>query len=335
MKKKIAIIFGTRPEYLKLKKIIQLIPKKNRDILYTGQHDKLVSKLSFAKKIIISKKSNNRLNNIFHSIIKKIKLSKYSAILVQGDTATTCAAAINAFNCKIKIIYVESGLRSYDMENPYPEECYRQIISRIADINFCPTQISKKNLEKENIKGKNYVVGNTSLDNLIYLKKIKKYTNLVPITLHRRENIPIILDWFKEINKLANKFKKLKFIYFAHPNPFFINKLKKLKNISISKSIEHSKMLNYLVKSKFIITDSGGIQEEGSFFNKKVIVCRKVTERPEGINTGHIKICSNPQNLFQIASTVNKNYKINTKCPYGDGRSAIRIVKILKKEKII
>ena len=335
MPKKIAIIYGTRPEYLKLKKIIQLVPKNKREVIFTGQHDELVSNYIFTNKINIGKISNQRLNNIFSDVIRKLNLSNYSAIIIQGDTATTCAAAINAFNNKIKIIYVESGLRSYDYENPYPEECYRQIISRLAHINFSPTNLSRSNLKKEKIKSKIFVVGNTALDNLLKYKKNTKYTDLVPITLHRRENLNILLEWFEALNKVAKNFNKLKFIYPIHANPVIKKKIKVLKNIKIVNAVSHEKMINYISKSKFIITDSGGIQEEGSFLNKKVIVCRKVTERPEGIKSGHLKICSKPSRLFKMVKLLNNNYKIKNICPYGDGKSSLRIIKILKREGII
>lgn len=336
MKKKIAIIYGTRPEYLKLKELIKLIPKSKRDIIFVGQHDKLLDKNYFTRKIKITKKSDHRLNTIFSDVLKKLDLSKYETIIVQGDTATTCATALAAFNNKKKIVYIESGLRSFDMNNPFPEEGYRQIISRIADINFAPTNLSKNNLVKEKVKGKTYVVGNTSLDNLLLLKKKNIYTNLVLITLHRRENLSIIDKWFKVINKLSKKYHNLEFVYPVHANPVIKEKLKILNNnVKKVESLSHHKMLEYIKKTKFIITDSGGIQEEGSFLNKKVIVCRKVTERPEAINTGHIKICKDPGKLFKIFEKINKKFKINKPCPYGDGRSSKRIVSILKSENFL
>ena len=255
--------------------------------------------------------------------------------MVQGDTATTCAAALAAFNNKKKIVYIESGLRSFDMNNPFPEEGYRQIISRIADINFAPTNLSKKNLVNEKVKGKIFVVGNTSLDNLLLLKQKNIYTNLVLITLHRRENLSIIDKWFKVINNLSKQYHNLEFVYPVHANPAIKEKLEILNNVKKVESLSHGKMLAYIKKTKFIITDSGGIQEEGSFLNKKVIVCRKVTERPEAINTGHIKICETPNKLFKIFEKINKKYKINKPCPYGDGKSSNRIVSILKRENFL
>ena len=154
--KKTAIFYGTRPEYLKLKNIINLIPQKKREVFFIGQHDKLLSKNFFTKKINIDKNNNkiDRLNSIINQIIGKINLSSYDSVIIQGDTATTFAIAIAAFNSNKKILYVESGLRSYDFSNPFPEEGYRQMISRISDINFSPTKLSKNNLINEGIKKK-------------------------------------------------------------------------------------------------------------------------------------------------------------------------------------
>jgi UDP-N-acetylglucosamine 2-epimerase (non-hydrolysing) len=333
--KKIAIIYGTRPEYLKLKNIIKLLPSSKCDVIFTGQHDKLIKKNIFTNKITIKKKSKQRLNNIFIDILKKINLSNYYAVIVQGDTATACAAAISAFNNKKKIIYIESGLRSFDKKNPYPEEAYRELISRLADINFAPTNLSKKNLKNEKISGKIFVVGNTSLDNLVLYRKKATYSNVVLITIHRRENITLLYDWIKSLNILAKKYIDLNFIYPLHENPEIKKKIKYIRNIKTIDALDHNKMIKYLLKSKIVITDSGGIQEEASFFNKKVIVCRKTTERPEGVQSKHLYLCKKPEFLPKIFEKINKNYKVNMPCPYGDGKSSKRIVQILRKEGFI
>jgi UDP-N-acetylglucosamine 2-epimerase (non-hydrolysing) len=334
MKKRIAICYGTRPEYIKLKKIINLIPKTRRDVFFVGQHDKLISKNIFSKKITILK-NKKRLDSIFAQTILKINFNKVNSVLIQGDTASALACAIAAFNQGKKIIYLESGLRSFDFKNPFPEEGYRQMISRIADINLSPTLLSKKNLLNESVKGKIYVTGNTALDNLIFLKKKTSYSNIVPITLHRRENLNKINLWFRSINNIAKNYKNLKFVIPIHANPLILKNSKIFTHVKVIKNLEHEKFINILKNSRFIITDSGGIQEEGSFFNKKIILCRTKTERPEGIKTGHILICKRYDDLATIVNNVALNYKVNKKCPYGDGHSSKRIFRILKKEKIL
>lgn len=329
---KIIIAYGTRPEYLKIKPLIEY--DNSIDTLRILQHEDIIDFGNPTHKIQIDKKCNNRLNNIFSEIFLKIEniLINYDAILVQGDTATVAACAIAAFNLKKKIIYLESGLRSFDFENPYPEEAYRQMVSRIANINLCPTNLSKQNLESEKIQGEIFVVGNTSLDNLINIKEKTSYSDKVLITLHRSENLSKLDSWYKEIDKISRKHKNIEFIYPVHPNPFIVEKAKKLKNVKLLDPLPHHDLLNIMKDCKLIITDSGGIQEEASFLNKKVIVCRKTTERPEAIETGHIKLCEDPKYLYYIFEKLIKNYSINFECPYGDGKSTEKIFKILNEK---
>ena len=141
-------------------------------------------------------------------------------------------------------------------------------------------------------------------------------------------------EWFKALDRVACKFNFLKFIFPLHANPE-IKKLEKyLTNIETTRFLPHSKMLKLMIRSKFLITDSGGIQEEGSFFNKKVIVCRKFTERPEGIKSGHLFLCKYPKYLDEIVHRLNKNYYVNRVCPYGDGKTAQKILKLYNEKKI-
>jgi UDP-N-acetylglucosamine 2-epimerase (non-hydrolysing) len=334
MTDRILICYGTRPEYLKVLPLIRKFKKKNYKLLYVQQHQQLLKNNKFDYKLKINSENKNRLNSIFEHIFKKFNFSRFKYVLVQGDTASALGCAIAAFNFNIKIIHLEAGLRTYDKNNPYPEETYRQLISRIADIHLCPTQLSKNNLIKENIRKNVFVVGNTALDNLVKFKKKTTYSNTVLITLHRREKLSEMKQWFIALNKIAKKNSSLKFIFPLHANPQ-IQKLKKfLSNIKVTSFLTHEKMLKLMVKSKFLITDSGGVQEEGSFLNKKVIVCRKFTERPEGIKTGHLILCKKPQNIDKIVRKLNKNYYINRSCPYGNGKTADKILRLYNEKKI-
>lgn len=336
MKKKIAILYGTRPEYLKLKNLIKLIPAKKSEVIFVGQHKELIHDNYYSKKILI-KKSNkkNRLNEIISEITRQLNFDKFDSIIIQGDTATTFGAALVAFNNNKRIIYVESGLRTLDLKNPFPEEGYRQMISRISSFHLCPTYLSKKNLLMENVKGKIFVSGNTALDNLLDLKKKTEYANIVLITLHRRENLSLIPRWFQEINKIAKKHKNLKFIFPIHQNQEIKKYRKILNNVEVIENLPHERFMKIFVKSKLIISDSGGIQEEASFLNKKVIVCRKFTERPEGIKSGHLFLCKDPKFLDKLFDRINKDNKINKISPYGDGRSSKKIIKFLSRNKIL
>jgi len=199
------------------------------------------------------------------------------------------------------------------------------MIARLADVNFCPTELSKKNLINEKVKGECHVVGNTVLDNLLSYKDKCKYTNKVLVTLHRRENHHQIDKWFKELNQLAKNNTELDFILPIHPNPNVQKHKHLLTNINVVEPLSHPELLDVLVKCKLVISDSGGLQEEGSFFNKKVIVCRETTERPEAIKTGHLYLCTFPKDLPIKFDQLINDYYINSKCPYGDGKSSLKI----------
>jgi UDP-N-acetylglucosamine 2-epimerase len=327
---KILFCLGTRPEWLKIKPLINLMDKSEYDLFFTGQHEDLLNNVEFDYKVSVTNK-NNRLDDIMISCMSNFPNQNYDYVLVQGDTGSALGCALASYNRKIKLIHLEAGLRTYDLENPYPEEAYRQIISRISDINLCPTNLSFENLISEKVTGKIFVVGNTVLDNIVDLKDKTNYGNDVLITLHRRENHDIMNKWFESLNLISEKYKDLNFILPIHPNPN-VQKHKHIlnKNIKVVDPLNHNNLLNILIDCKFVITDSGGIQEEATFLNKKSIVCRKTTERPEGINTGHIILCENPSDLISYVDNIVKDYNINTECPYGDGRSSEKILKIIR-----
>lgn len=327
---KILICLGTRPEWLKIKPIVEKLNVSDYKLLFTGQHLDLLTDIDFNYKFNIDT-GKNRLDDIISTCLLQFPEDDFDYVLVQGDTASAFACAIAGFNRKIKIIHLESGLRTYDQLNPYPEESYRQMISRISDINFCPTELSKENLINEKVSGINYVVGNTVLDNLLNYKEKTYYGNDVLVTLHRRENHEIMDKWFESLNKICEENQDLNFILPIHPNPN-VQKYKGLlnKKIKVVDPMSHNELIETLIGCKFVITDSGGIQEESSFLNKKSIVCRKTTERPEGITTGHLLLCGNPEDLPTFVYNLNKDFYINNGCPYGDGNSSIKILNILK-----
>ena len=248
-------------------------------------------------------------------------------VLVQGDTTSACAIALSAFNNKKKVIHLEAGLRSNNINDPFPEELNRQLISRLTSIHLCPTLFNKNNLLNENIKENIYIVGNTGLDNID--KTNCYYGNYILITMHRKDNHDIMDKWFIEIEKLANELSDLEFIIPLHPNPN-VQKNKHIFNkVKIVDPLNHNDMINYIKKCKYIISDSGGLQEECSYLNKKIIVCRKTTERPESVGI-HSFMCEHPDKLNDIVKEINNNYVVNEKCPYGDGESYLKIINILK-----
>ena len=330
MKNKILLCFGTRPEWLKIKPLIKVLD--NYELLFTGQHPDLLKNIKVDYQITIGD-NPNRLDQLISDCLLQFPKDNFDSVLVQGDTASAFACAIAAFHRKKQIIYLEAGLRSYNLEHPYPEEGYRQMIARLANINLCPTNLSQKNLINEGVHGLCYVVGNTVLDNLLPYKRKCEYTNKVLVTLHRRENHHQMGKWFEEVNKLAKINPELEFILPIHPNPNVKKHKHLLTNVNVVEPLSHPELLDILVKCKLVISDSGGLQEEGSFFNKKVIVCRETTERPEAIKTGHLHLCSSPKNLASKFGYLINNYYINEICPYGDGNSSNKIYKIVNNEK--
>lgn len=322
----ILLCFGTRPEWLKIKPLTKVL--KDYKLLFTGQHVDLLKDVDVDYRINI-KDSHHRLDRVVADCMLQFPEGDFSSVLVQGDTTSAFACGLAAFHRKLKLFYLEAGLRTYDLENPYPEEGYRQMISRMADINLCPTELAAANLRREKVKGHSVVVGNTVLDNLLDYKDKCTYGDTVLVTLHRRENHAKMREWFMELENIARWNPNLKLVLPLHPNPN-VQKHKSLFHyVKVIEPLEYHDLLDILTKAKFVITDSGGLQEEGSFFNKKVIVCRKETERPEGLLTGHSLLCSNPQNLKSLVDLVAKNPIIDKECPYGDGKSSSRIARLL------
>jgi UDP-N-acetylglucosamine 2-epimerase len=334
MKNKLPLLicFGTRPEWLKVKPLIDIMDEKDYRLLFTGQHEDLLNDIEVNYKIPINQSLRcTRLDNVISACLSEFPPYKFSGVLVQGDTASAFGCALAAYHRGIKIYYMEAGLRSYDLENPYPEEGYRQMIARLADVNFAPTQLSADNLIAERVKGIVHIVGNTVLDNLMkYEKGI--YGDTILVTMHRRENHHWLDEWFREINALAIRYPNLKFVIPIHPNPNVQKWKHLLHNVDVIEPLTHDETIKILRDCKLVITDSGGLQEEGSFFDKKVIVCRKTTERPEGINTGHLYMCEEPQKLKELFGELEKNSYICKPCPYGDGRAAEKIKTILDEE---
>jgi len=326
---KTLIVYGTRPEYLKIKPLLKDNPSLHT--LYIKQHVDIIDFGDPTHSIDVENKCENRLNSIFQQILLKTEqiISSYKNIVIQGDTATVAATALAAYNLKKKIFYIEAGLRSFDLENPYPEEGYRQMVSRIAAVNFCPTDLSAQNLRNEKVLGEIFVTGNTALDNLIDDKKGASYGKDILITLHRNENLSILSDWAAQIDKLARTNSRYKFIYPVHPNPSIKEAVKNTKYITKVNPLEHREFIKILKNCSAVITDSGGVQEEGAFLGKKIIVCRKITERPEGLETGHLHLCKTPAELPEIFERVIRNVTIDTACPYGDGNAATKINTIL------
>ena len=237
--------------------------------------------------------------------------------------------ALAAFHRQIKVIHLEAGLRTYDKWNPYPEEFNRQAVSRIADIHLCPTELAASNLRKEGIVDNVFISGNTVLDNIREVPA--KYRDIIVVTMHRRENHHWIEQWFEKINLLAKNNPSLEFVLPIHPNPNVYKHREILTDVKVVSPLEYNSFIELLAKAKFVITDSGGIQEETSFFFKKCIVCRKATERSEGLGVFSF-LCETPDHLEDLFNTINDDYIPDGDCPYGDGYAAESILEYLREQ---
>jgi len=326
------ISYGTRPEWLKVKPLVRLLKEKKfpLKVLFTGQHNSLMDEDFYFDLQIKITDGPNRLDSIVASILNKEKIfTGVGKVLVQGDTASAYAVALAAFHRRKKIIHLEAGLRTYDKDNPYPEEFYRRSISCMADINLCVSEVGRNNIIAERLPGISYVVGNTILDNIT--KKNIRYGDKVIITMHRRENHNLIRAWFESFEMLANKNKDLNFILPIHPNPDVVRHIKILNTVKVVEPLGHEELLENISECRLVITDSGGIQEESSFLGKKSIVCRKKTERVEGLGQFSF-LCPHPNALEETFHDVNIDYRTQLPCPYGDGNASKKIYKILTEE---
>jgi|688.fasta_scaffold308372_2 UDP-N-acetylglucosamine 2-epimerase len=327
----ILLTYGTRPEYIKIKPIISEFKKHGipYKVLFTGQH-KDIANGDYDYKLEMTDLSSNRLDSVIGNLMNLPDeiFDGITYVLVQGDTTSVVGLALSALHRKIKVIHLEAGLRTYDTENPFPEENNRRIVSTIASIHLCPTKQNAENLFNENINQNVFVVGNTVLDNLVDYKTKCEYTNKILVTMHRRENHDRIDEWFTEINELAKSHPELEFILPIHPNPNVQKHKNLLTNVTVINPLGHNDLLELLVKTRMVITDSGGIQEECSFFNKKCLVCRKVTERPESVGITSFLV-EEPKHLKEIFKNHVENHVVDVESPYGDGKSAVKICEIL------
>ena len=320
----ILICFGTRPEFIKVQPLLNAMAGKLPfKTLFTGQHMDLVD--ASVDYVLNIPNNGNRMDDTIQACLTAPDhvFDGITHALVQGDTASAFGMALAGYHRQKTIVHLEAGLRTYDLTQPYPEEGYRQAISRLATIHLCPTEQNAQNLRNEQVQGDILVVGNTVLDHLNHVSPSDGTTVLV--TMHRRENHQHLADWFDAINSLAKSKPDLTFELPIHPNPNVIKHRERLTHVHVIEPVEYSTMIEKIASSKLIISDSGGIQEEASFLNKKVIVCRQKTERIESLNS-HSFLCPTPQELANTFNSVINKPTLNTPCPYGDGHASEKIM---------
>ena len=341
------ISYGTRPEMIKVLPLIKKFSDRNVPFktLFSGQHinlfDDFKTMLPIPEFILDDVMEHGQtLNKLSSKILSKVDVilrenTEISHIVIQGDTSTAYSIALAGFHHKKQIVHLEAGLRTHDKYSPFPEEINRSLISRIADIHLCPTEIAVENLLRENIDNNVYNVGNTIVDIFkyimedteppIFIKELlhnlkSKKQEFIIITLHRRENRgEKMKSMWDQINRLSvsEPFKDTKFIYITHPAiPEVRENLH--ENIILLEPLDYISMVHLIKNCKGIITDSGGIQEEAVCANKRVIVCRDTTERPETINSGFGKLVDT--NISDnIDFILNNDSLLNTtNNPYGN-----------------
>jgi len=361
------IIFGTRPEAIKMCPLVNEL--KQRDfaevlVCVTGQHREMLDQVLsvFHVKpdydLAVMKPRQTLFDitiNILNGVRSVLEQEKPDLVLVHGDTSTTFAAALACFYLRIPVGHVEAGLRTYNIYSPYPEEFNREAVSIISRYNFAPTELARQNLLQE---GKNpdsiYVTGNTVIDALKTTVR-KDYTHpelewaqgsrLILITAHRRENLGKPMhQMFRAIRRVMDEHEDVKAIYPIHLNPQIRETAAEIfgdnDRIHIIEPLDVLDFHNFMDRCYFVLTDSGGVQEEAPSLGKPVLVMRDTTERPEGVKAGTLRLVgTQEENIYREFSrllTEQQEYQAMSRAvnPYGDGHACERIANILEKEQL-
>ena len=363
---KIYFIFGTRPECVKLAPVIEAFRKAGLrealTLVNTGQQKQLVEQTltrfgiepDITLDVMIPGQSLNELHARLLVQLQDVVsgTGELALLLGQGDTATAFAACLTAFHNKIPFAHVEAGLRSRDLENPFPEELYRRFISMYASVHFAPTESARCNLRSEGIGDAEIIVtGNTVVDALALLKdspglgtdsgpalNLCDYRKLVLITCHRRENIGVNVQAIAAtVKRLATHYPDYHFTWLLHPNPWIRESISQVAltehaNVTLHDPIDYFDLLRLYPHTSLILTDSGGIQEEAPSFGIPVIVLRETTERIESIEQGYAALCgADSQKIENAFSQMMSSPPSVTHNPYGDGHAAERIAAWLQK----
>lgn len=364
MMKKVMLVFGTRPEAIKMSPLVKELKKRKTIetiVCVTGQHRQMLDQVlevfdivpDYDLSIMRDKQTLFDVTiNILENIKQVLESVKPDVVLVHGDTSTTFVTALACFYLQIPVGHVEAGLRTYNIYSPYPEEFNRQAVSIISQYNFAPTELSRENLLKEGKKAETiYVTGNTAIDALKTTVRAEythpelewaKNSRLILITAHRRENLgEPMRNMFRAIRRVMDEHPDVKAIYPIHMNPI----VRKIANeilggderIHIIEPLDVLDFHNFQARSHLILTDSGGIQEEAPSLGKPVLVMRDTTERPEGIRAGTLKLVGTEEEViyknFKELLENSESYEkmAHASNPYGDGKACQRIADILER----
>lgn len=364
---KVMVVAGTRPEMIKMAPVVARLretPGIETVFCTSGQHREMADavlavfglKADYDLRLMSENQSLSGLSAAILTGIQPI-LDEFKPdwLLVQGDTTTVMAAALAAFYNRIRVGHVEAGLRSYQKWAPFPEEINRRIAGTIADLHFAPTPGARENLLAEGVPPESvHVTGNTVIDALLWAARLPfdpersplagipfGEKEIIAVTAHRRENFGKPLeDICGALLTLAARYRdRVHFVFPVHLNPkvraVVYPKLGGVENITLTEPLDYLSMVQLIKRSKLILTDSGGIQEEAPGLGVPVFVLREVTERPEGVEAGCVRIVGSDPNVI-IAETArvledSAEYRLMAEAvnPYGDGRAAERIVELI------
>ena len=368
MKRSVGVVFGTRPEAIKLAPVIFELKRRSDEfrpvLMATSQHrhmlDQVMDVFGIQPDIDLDlMQPNQTLTGLTCRVLQSsesaFKSLGLDALVVQGDTTTAFAAALAAFYQKIPVAHVEAGLRSRDVFNPYPEEVNRRLASVVTELHFAPTPLARENLLNEGVAPeKVFVTGNTVVDSVEMLTGLNAIERPLPdgviqdnkrivlVTSHRRES------WGRElenicdaIRQLVERFDDIRVIYPVHMNPNVRNtvceRLEHMDRVHLTRPLDYFEFLSLLRKSYLVLTDSGGVQEEAPVFGKPVLVLRKVTERPEASMLGMSRIVGTSTDVIvrEASRLLSNVFAYRTMAegenPYGDGRAAQRIVEAMSR----
>ncbi len=362
---KVMVVFGTRPEAIKMAPVIKELKKVNDIetlVVVTAQHREMLDQVLQLFEIVPSydldlMKEKQDLYSITTGVLTGLKeimqKEKPDLVLVHGDTTTTFAAALAAFYEKIPVGHVEAGLRTRNKYSPYPEEMNRSLTGRIAELHFAPTDVSRENLLAESVAAfKIWVTGNTVIDALMetvhegygfgnLLEGVNLNNRVILVTTHRRENWgDHMRDIYAALLQLVDEFEDVEIVFPVHRNPTVKDLAEEMlggrERIHLLDPLEYEAFANLMNASYIIMTDSGGLQEEAPSLGKPVLVLRDTTERPEAIQAGTVQLVGTVQeNVYKAARRLLVDQQAYNKMahainPYGDGKAAVRIVRVIK-----
>ncbi|MGV0408918.1 non-hydrolyzing UDP-N-acetylglucosamine 2-epimerase [Corynebacterium resistens] len=355
-------VYGTRPEAIKVAPVIQKLEKDDRFqsvSVSTGQHREMLEQVNRMFGIqpdhnLNIMKSGQTLNEIVSRAIsgldRIIAEVKPDVVISQGDTSTAMAAAVAAFNRGVQVVHLEAGLRTGNINSPFPEEANRKLIGQVTKLHLAPTSKSKDNLLREAIPSEDIVItGNTVIDALLHARQAHtpfqdehledftdSYKRLVLVTTHRRENLEAMSNIGRAMRRLSETYPNVGFVLPAHLNPrvreAVLPELEGAPNILVTEPLPYSEFTRLMDTSTMVLTDSGGVQEEAPALAKPVLVMRENTERPEAVTAGTVRligtdedrIVAETQTLLEVESAYQA--MANAVNPYGDGKAASRAV---------